>query len=78
MLPGSVENTPGADNNSVKDSEGTIQQDKDTSKRVEDATKGGVYGTLGGRRLEGWPPEGSTERGSEPAQEQQRVLLGRC
>ena len=26
MLPGSVENAPGADNKSVKDSEGTIQQ----------------------------------------------------
>src|ERR1022692_4293122 len=48
MLPGSVENTPGADNKSVKDSEGTIQQDKDTGKKVEDAAKGGVYGTLGG------------------------------
>jgi type IV secretion system protein VirB10 len=32
MLPASVENTPGADNKSVKDSEGTIQQ----------------YGTMGG------------------------------
>jgi type IV secretion system protein VirB10 len=48
MLPGSVENTPGADNKSVKDSEGTIQQDSDTGKRVEDAAKNGVYGTLGG------------------------------
>jgi hypothetical protein len=48
MLPGSVENTPGADNKSVKDQEGTIQQDKDTGKKVEDAAKGGVYGTLGG------------------------------
>jgi len=48
MLPGSVENTPGAENKSVKDSEGTIQQDKDTGKKIEDATKGGVYGTLGG------------------------------
>jgi hypothetical protein len=48
MLPGSVENTPGAENKSVKDSEGTIQQDKDTGKKVEDATKAGVYGTLGG------------------------------
>ena len=48
MLPGSVENTPGADNKSVKDSEGTIQQDKDTGKRVEDAAKGGaVGGTVG-------------------------------
>jgi type IV secretion system protein VirB10 len=48
MLPGSVENTPGADNKSVKDSEGTIQQDSETGKRVEDAAKNGVYGTLGG------------------------------
>jgi outer membrane lipoprotein SlyB len=48
MLPGSVENTPGAENKSVKDSEGTIQQNKDTGKKIEDATKGGVYGTLGG------------------------------
>jgi outer membrane lipoprotein SlyB len=48
MLPGSVQNTPGADNKSVKDSEGTIQQDSDTGKRVEDAAKNGVYGTMGG------------------------------
>jgi hypothetical protein len=48
MLPGSVENTPGADSNSVKDQEGTIQQDSETGKKVEDAAKGGVYGTLGG------------------------------
>jgi type IV secretion system protein VirB10 len=48
MLPASVENTPGADDKSVKDSEGTIQQDKDTGKKVEDAAKNGVYGTMGG------------------------------
>jgi hypothetical protein len=48
MLPGSVENTPGADNKSVKDEEGTIQQDSDTGKKIEDAAKGGTYGTLGG------------------------------
>jgi hypothetical protein len=48
MLPGSVENTPGADNKGVKDSEGTIQADKDTGKRIEDAAKGGaVGGTVG-------------------------------
>jgi len=48
MLPGSIDNTPGADNKGVKDSEGTIQQDKDTGKRVEDAAKGGaVGGTVG-------------------------------
>jgi len=48
MLPGSVENTPGADNKSVKDSEGTIQQDSNTGKKVEDAAKNGTYGTIGG------------------------------
>jgi len=48
MLPGSVENTPGADNKGVKDKEGTIQADKDTGKRIEDAAKGGaVGGTVG-------------------------------
>lgn len=48
MLPASVENTPGAEKQSVKDQEGTIQQDSDTGKKVEDAAKNGVYGTLGG------------------------------
>jgi len=48
MLPGSVENTPGADTNSVKDSEGTIQQDKDTGKKIEQGAKAGVYGASGG------------------------------
>ena len=52
MLPASVENTPGADDKSVKDSEGTIQQDKDTGKRLEDAAKGaavgGTVGSIGG------------------------------
>ena len=52
MLPGSVQNTPGADSNGVKDSEGTIQQDKDTGKRLEDAAKGaavgGTVGSIGG------------------------------
>ena len=52
MLPGSIDNTPGADNKGVKDSEGTIQQDKDTGKRIEDAAKGaavgGAVGTMGG------------------------------
>jgi type IV secretion system protein VirB10 len=48
MLPASVENTPGADSSGVKDKEGTIQADKDTGKRVEDAAKGGaVGGTVG-------------------------------
>src|SRR5579863_10614161 len=52
MLPASVENTPGSDSNGVKDKEGTIQADKDTEKRVEDAAKGaavgGTVGTIAG------------------------------
>jgi len=48
MLPASVENTPGAENHGVKDKEGTIQEDKNTGKKIEDAAKGGVYGTMGG------------------------------
>lgn len=58
MLPGSIDNTPGADNKGVKDSEGTIQQDKDTGKRVEDAAKGaavgGTVGTIGGAAAGGY------------------------
>ncbi|HTT22046.1 MAG TPA: hypothetical protein VMG82_24160 [Candidatus Sulfotelmatobacter sp.] len=58
MLPGSVDNTPGAADNSVKDKEGTIQQDKDTGKRVEDAAKGaavgGTIGTIGGAAAGGY------------------------
>jgi hypothetical protein len=53
MLGGSVENTPGADNKGVKDSEGTIQQDKETGKKVEDAAKNGTYGTIGGATVGG-------------------------
>jgi hypothetical protein len=52
MLPASVENTPGSDSNGVKDKEGTIQADKDTEKRIEDAAKGaavgGTVGSIGG------------------------------
>lgn len=48
MLPASIENTPGAEHNGVKDKEGTIQEDKDTGKRVEEAAKGAAIGTMGG------------------------------
>lgn len=52
MLPASVENTPGSENTAVKDKEGTIQQDKNTGKRIEEAAKGGAVGgtvgTIGG------------------------------
>jgi hypothetical protein len=48
MLPASVENTPGSADHGVKDKEGTIQQDKNTGKKIEDAAKGGAVGTIGG------------------------------
>jgi outer membrane lipoprotein SlyB len=48
MLPGSVQNTPGAEDKKVKDTEGTIKADNQDGKRVEDAAKGGaVGGTVG-------------------------------
>jgi hypothetical protein len=43
-----VENMPGADKESVKDSEGTVQQDKDTGEKIEKSAKGAVYGASGG------------------------------
>jgi hypothetical protein len=58
MLPGSIENTPGAEHTTVKDKEGTIQADKDTGKRVEDAAKGaavgGTVGSIGGLAAGGY------------------------
>jgi hypothetical protein len=52
MLPGSVQNTPGAEDKKVKDKEGTIKADNQTGKKVEDAAKtgaeAGTVGTIGG------------------------------
>src|ERR1700681_2485887 len=52
MLGGSVENTPGAEKTSMKDSEGTIRQDSDAGKKVkttaEGATTGAVIGAVTG------------------------------
>lgn len=52
LLPGSVENTPGADDKKVKDKEGTIKADNQAGQRVEDAAKtgaeAGTVGTIGG------------------------------
>ncbi|MGA3087076.1 MAG: hypothetical protein ABSD75_00595 [Terriglobales bacterium] len=50
MLGGSVENTPGAEKTSMKDSEGTIQQDSDAAKKAKEAagaaTTGAVIGAV--------------------------------
>lgn len=53
MLPGSVENMPGSDNTTVKDKEGTVQRDKTTRKRVEDAAKAGQHGAIVGGAVGG-------------------------
>jgi type IV secretion system protein VirB10 len=50
MLGGSVENTPGTDKTSMKDSEGTIRQDSDAGKKAKEAagtaTTGAVIGAI--------------------------------
>lgn len=52
MLGGSIENTPGAEKTSMKDSEGTIRQDSDAGRKAKDAaegaTTGGVIGAVTG------------------------------
>jgi type IV secretion system protein VirB10 len=52
MLGGSVENTPGAEKTSMKDSEGTIRQDSEVGRKAksaaEGAATGGVIGAVTG------------------------------
>jgi hypothetical protein len=58
MLPGSVDNTPGADDKKVKDKEGTIKADNQNGRRIEDAAKtgaeAGTVGTIGGLAAGGY------------------------
>jgi hypothetical protein len=46
MLGGSIENTPGADKTSMKDSEGTIREDSDAGKKAKDAAGGATTGAV--------------------------------
>ena len=46
MLGGSVENTPGAEKTSMKDSEGTIRQDSDVGKKVGSVAQGAGTGAV--------------------------------
>ena len=49
MLPGALENVPGAEHATMKDSEGTIRQDRDTGKKIETTAKtAGAGATIGG------------------------------
>jgi hypothetical protein len=46
MLGGSVENTPGAEKTSMKDSEGTIRQDSDAGRKAKAAAEGATTGAV--------------------------------
>ena len=46
LLGGSIENTPGAEKTSMKDSEGTIRQDSDAGKRAREAAGGATTGAV--------------------------------
>jgi hypothetical protein len=49
MLPGYVDNTPGAEHSSVKDAEGTIRQDSQTGEKIEKvAGAAGTGAVIGG------------------------------
>jgi hypothetical protein len=48
MLPGAVENVPGAEKTSVKDSEGTIREDRQTGQKVEKAAGTAATGAIVG------------------------------
>jgi hypothetical protein len=49
VLPGSVENVPGADKTSMKDAEGTIRQDSQTGEKIGTvATAAGTGAVIGG------------------------------
>ena len=53
VLPGAVENVPGAEKTSMKDEEGTIRQDSQTGRKSEDRGHGGGN-RCGRRRAEQW------------------------
>lgn len=52
MLPGSIQNMPGADKTSMKDEEGTVREDSQTGQKLgaaaKDASVGGTAGAMGG------------------------------
>lgn len=59
MLPGSLENVPGAEKSTVKDSEGTIQQDSQTGEKVGTVAKtAGAGAAIGGLATDSWKGAG--------------------
>jgi hypothetical protein len=63
LLPGAVENVPGADKTSIKDSEGTIQQDRQTGEKIEKAAERGAEGGAGGAVIGGLSSGSATGAG---------------
>ncbi len=53
LLPGAVENVPGAEKTSIKDSEGTIRQDRQTGEKVGKAAEQGAEGGMAGAVIGG-------------------------
>jgi len=58
VLPGAVENVPGAEKSTVKGSEGTIQQDGQTGQKVGTAAKTAGTGAAIGGITDGWKGAG--------------------
>jgi len=59
MLPGALENVPGAEHASMQDSEGTIRQDSDTGKKMETVAKtAGTGAAIGGLGTGTWKGAG--------------------
>jgi hypothetical protein len=48
ILPGALENVPGADKTSMKDEEGTVRQDSQTGEKAGKAADRGIKGAAGG------------------------------
>lgn len=46
MLGGSIENTPGSEKTSMKDSEGTVQEDSDIGKKAKTTAEGATTGAV--------------------------------
>jgi type IV secretory pathway VirB10-like protein len=58
MLPGSLENVPGAEKSTVKNEEGTIQQDSQTGEKIGTAAKTAGAGAAIGGIAGGWKGAG--------------------
>jgi type IV secretory pathway VirB10-like protein len=59
MLPGSLENVPGAEKSTVKGQEGTIQQDSQTGEKLGTVAKtAGAGAAIGGIAGQGWKGAG--------------------